>query len=304
MAIPYNPFDINRSVENVFGVNPNTDLQGIPRWGNESQYGDNGTKSPKTMQQIKNNLLNPALTSHYGVEIGIPNALRGMLPNAGGQQAQLNLMCTEAALPGSSLMTMEINNNYTGVTERHAYRRVFDDRINLTFYVDSQNYLPIRFFEAWKSYIMNEHQDASGQNDALSPNYTYRTRYPDGPDGYTSSGLIVKKFERDYRNELTYKFVKSYPISITSMPVQYDASNLLKCTVSLTYLRYVVIQTDEFRATSSVVKRKGPDTGGESWEFINSATGKVLGATSSWTSPLLNDRTLGSSDLLSSSEIA
>ena len=69
------------------------------------------------------------------------------------------------------------------------------------------------------------------------------------------------------------------------MPVSYDTSSLLKCTVSLTYLRYVVTQTDEFRATGSVVKRKGPDTGGESWEFINSATGDVLSATSSWTSP-------------------
>ena len=299
MATPYNPFDINRSVSNVFGVNPATDLKGIPRWGNESEYGDNGTKSPKTMQQIKNNLLSPALTSHYGVEIGIPNALRGMLSNSGGQQAQLNLMCTEATLPGSSLATMEINNNFTGVTERHAYRRVFDDRINLTFYVDSQNYLPIRFFEAWQSYIMNENQ-----NDPRGSNYTYRTRYPDGDDGYTATGLRVKKFERDYRNELTYEFVKSYPISITSMPVSYDTSSLLKCTVAMTYLRYVVIQTDEFRATASVVKRKGPDTGGESWEFINSATGDVLSATSSITSPLLNDRTLGSSDLLSSSEIA
>ena len=35
------------------------------------------------------------------------------------------------------------------------------------------------------------------------------------------------------------------------MPVQYDASSLLKCTVSLTYLRYVVIQTPDFAATSA-----------------------------------------------------
>jgi hypothetical protein len=245
-TLPYNPFDINRSVENVFGVNPATDLKGIPRWGNESEYGDNGTKSPKTMQQIKNNILSPALTSHYGVEIGIPNALRGMLSNAGGQQTQLNLMCTEATLPGSNLATMEINNNFTGVTERHAYRRVFDDRINLTFYVDSQNYLPIRFFEAWQSYIMNENQ-----NDPRRSDYSYRTRYPDGDGGYTATGLRVKKFERDYRNELTYEFVKSYPISITSMPVSYDTSSLLKCTVAMTYLRYVVIQTPDFAATAS-----------------------------------------------------
>ena len=84
---------------------------------------------------------------------------------------------------------------------------------------------------------------------------TYRCRYPegdgDGNGGYTSNGLTVKKFERDYRNELTYKFVKSYPVDITSMPVQYDASNLLKCTVALTYIRYVVVQPKDFRATSS-----------------------------------------------------
>ena len=279
-----NAFDINRSVENVFGVNPATDLAGIPRWGNESQYGDNGTKSPKTMQQIKNNLLNPALTSHYGVEIGIPNALRGMLPNAGGQQAQLNLMCTEAVLPGSRIGTLQINNNYTGVTERHAYRRIFDDRINLTFYVDGDNYLPIRFFEAWKSYIMNENQDVStGHNGALKNNYTYRCRYPEGDGngkgGYTATGLRVKKFERDYRNELTYDFVKSYPVDVTSMPVQYDASNLLKCTVALTYIRYVVTQTEQFAATSSQPEPK--------------LTSEPVLSSTDWASMDLNDLTWG-----------
>ena len=30
------------------------------------------------------------------------------------------------------------------------------------------------------------------------------------------------------------------------MPVSYDTSGLLKCTVSMTYLRYVVAQTDQF----------------------------------------------------------
>ena len=36
---------------------------------------------------------------------------------------------------------MDINNDRTGVTEKHAYRRMFDDRIDFTFYVDASNYL-------------------------------------------------------------------------------------------------------------------------------------------------------------------
>ena len=40
---------------------------------------------------------------------------------------------------------------------------------------------------------------------------------------------------------LEYKFVRSFPRSITSMPVSYDASSLLKCSVQMTYTRYVVV---------------------------------------------------------------
>ena len=37
---------------------------------------------------------------------------------------------------------------------------------------------------------------------------------------------------------MTYEFVRSFPIAISSMPVAFDASNLLKCTVSMSYIRY------------------------------------------------------------------
>ena len=39
---------------------------------------------------------------------------------------------------------------------------------------------------------------------------------------------------------LEYEFVRSFPIAISSMPVSYDASNLLSCNVSFSYIRYVV----------------------------------------------------------------
>lgn len=209
----------------------------------------------RNIADIKSNLLRPALTSHFEVEIGLPNGKPGspgfgrFLKDNGvsynaNDQTQLRLMCSEATLPGSNLATFDINDNFHGVTERHAYRRIYDDRIDLTFYVDARQYLPIRFFETWMKYIANESittQPEIGIG-SKSNEYFYRVRYPEGEDGYTSQGLKVIKFERDYikNNILEYEFIKSFPISITSMPVSYDSSSLLKCTVSMTYIRYVL----------------------------------------------------------------
>lgn len=186
--------------------------------------------SPKSVSQIKSLLLSPALTSHFEVEIGIPEPLRVLL---GINQDRLNLMCSEASLPGSQLTTLELTNDRTGVTEKHAYRRMFDDRLDLTFYVDAKDYIPIKFFETWISYIMNE-----DSRDTRAKNYSYRVKYPD--EYISDQGLIVRKFEKDYEGLLEYEFIRSFPLAINSMPVSYDSSNLLKCTVSMSYIRYVV----------------------------------------------------------------
>ena len=210
--------------------------------------------SVKNIDQVKRNLLRPALTSHYEVTIGLPPGFDKVMTNAfgysaiAGHQNQLNLLCSEATLPGSSLATTEINNNFTGVTERHAYRRVFDEVIDLTFYVDAENYLPIRVFETWMAYITGEQYGPRNlvdidPNEVKSNNYFYRMRYPDsspGYNGYTATGLTVTKFERDYKHRLKYEFIKSFPRNITAMPVTYNGSDLLRCTVSLTYIRYIV----------------------------------------------------------------
>jgi hypothetical protein len=207
--------------------------------------------TPRTVAQIKANLLQPALTSHFEVHITKPEGLTGEYLSANGvfnlNQEKLQLLCSETVLPGSSLATHEINNDFTGVTERHAYRRLYDDRIDLSFYVDAENYLPIRFFESWIKYAVNENTgDASGGKPVGSKNpaYFYRVNYP---NLYIApQGLTITKFERDYkRKPLTYKFVNVFPIAVTSMPVSYDASSLLKCTVSLTYIRYYIDETTD-----------------------------------------------------------
>ena len=192
------------------------------------------TPRPKTVSDVVSNLLQPSLTSHFDVLIGLPSSSLGTQLRSflGPHQDKLHLMCSEASLPGSQLATTELNNDFTGVTERHAYRRIYDDRIDLTFYVDAKNYLPIKFFEDWISFITNEDKSAARSN-----SYTYRVKYP---DTYTVAGLEVTKFEKDYANAMTYQFIKSYPLQITSMPVSYDGSDLLKCSVAMTYIRYVV----------------------------------------------------------------
>ena len=187
----------------------------------------------KSVDDVKANLLRPSLTSYFAVQIALPNGkIKSKLDEVlGANQGQLNLLCTDTSLPGSQLTTMDINNDRTGVTEKHAYRRMFDDRIDFTFYVDASNYLPIRFFETWIKGIVNEDEKSKNIN------YNYRPTYP---DEYTADqGLKIFKFERDYQQFMTYEFIRSFPLSISSMPVSYSGNDLLKCTVSMSYIRYI-----------------------------------------------------------------
>ena len=201
---------------------------------------------------LKSKILQPALTSHYEVEIpvgsGTLNTLLTDIAPADDQKT-LGISCSEASLPGSSVATFEIKNDYAGVTERYAHRRMYDDRIDFTFYVDANKYFPIRFFEKWMRYVVDEDNLADTQRgtqagiDKTTPSYHYRMRYPDGANGYRVDGVQVIKFERDHKQSLTYTFVKAYPIAVNSMPVSYDSSSLLKCTVSMSYIRYFIGDT-------------------------------------------------------------
>jgi len=190
----------------------------------------------RSVSKIKESLLRPALTSFFEVEIPFPQGDLGLSAFIGQGQDNLNLRCSNASLPGSNLATLELNNTFHGVTQRHAYRRVYDDRIDLEFFVDAEKYMTIRFFEKWIDAIML--QDGVDSADPISQDYSYRVRYSD--EYVSSSGLKVRKFERDHANNIEYTFVNAYPFTISSMPVSYDSSSLLKCTVSFSYLRYVV----------------------------------------------------------------
>ena len=196
----------------------------------------------RNVADLKANILRPSLTSTYECHFNPPSAVRSWMNSrrrfdiGGGynytMDEKVTLSCREAALPGSSLATHTLDNDHTGVTERHAYRRQYDTTSSFSFYVDEQ-YDIINFFENWISFIVNE----DGSRDADRYNYNYRVNFP---NEYKSE-IFIRKFERDYKGkDLQYKFVNAYPISINQMPVSYDASQILLCTVNFNFSRYII----------------------------------------------------------------
>ena len=198
----------------------------------------------RSLAEIKAKLLNPATTSHFQVSIGQPPGdFRRFLGDVGAfnDQDRLNLLCSDASLPGSQFATAEIRNDFTGVTERHVHRRMYDQKTDLTFYCDAEQYLPLRYFEAWMNYISNESTSGGPQGRVSDPNFFYRMKYPNQYKG----SLEITKFEKNIESNksvkpLTYSFVNVYPLGVNSTSVSYESSSLLKVTVGFTYSRYYI----------------------------------------------------------------
>ena len=195
-----------------------------------------------TLSDIKSRLLNVSQSSLYRLTLSVPQAVRNKLSLSSVDYDNISLLCCEAALPGSSLTTHEVNNDYHGVTEKMAYRRMYDETIGLTFYVD-RNYKIVELMETWMNYI-------SGMNDAnlyKDPYVSYRMAYPNS----YKNNIYLTKFERDHfssqsnlvRTTLDYTFVQAFPLALTSMPVSYEGSDVLKCSVSFNFMRYVTQKT-------------------------------------------------------------
>ena len=221
-----------------------------------------------SISEIKANLLRPSTTSSFLAFIPFPDNPRvnaKMKQLVGSSQNKLILSCSECSLPGNQLATSVNDNDRTGVTERHAYRKIFNDRVDLTFYVDAEEYLTIKFFELWMSYIAGEDLQSV---DIASNNFSYRFRYPD--EYISDQGMSILKFEKDIitkikksnpledivnviagtdfgttqdkrtGSSIQYQFLRTFPVAINSMPLSYETSQLLKVTVSMSYTRYIL----------------------------------------------------------------
>jgi hypothetical protein len=150
------------------------------------------------------------------------------------------LLCSDANLPSSTFATAEVKDNFIGVNQEFAHSRLFTD-IDFTFYVDTEYYI-LKFFEGWMDFISGagvSQIDAAG---GFNKGYFRRFQYP---DSYKINNLSITKFERslggrESSSKLDYTFVNAFPKGITSVPVSYGPSDLLRITVTFNYDRYVV----------------------------------------------------------------
>ena len=157
----------------------------------------------RSIADVKNHLLRPATTNNFEVEIPFNTVLNSqlntllkdeVLNDAGvylntNDSWKMRILCSECSLPGSNLATTDVLNDRTGVREQHVHRRLYDDQgIDFTFYVNADNYIPIRIFETWMDYATGVSTQAE-REDTKNKDYFYRMRYPD--EYIADSGLKI-----------------------------------------------------------------------------------------------------------------
>tara|TARA_B100000131_G_scaffold81366_1_gene78247 strand:- start:143 stop:1162 length:1020 start_codon:yes stop_codon:yes gene_type:complete len=191
---------------------------------------------------------NIAQTSQYRAHWIFP---RGFNPGLGSVlQNEGALLCKATSLPGSSIATHDVANDYYGVTQKSAYKRQFDNTIDLTFYIDG-HYQILHLFEAWLDYVM----PMQGKN-LKAGNTFYRANFP---ESYKAS-LFIAKFNKDFygvpatkggvmgenieatrkgSGHIEYEFINAFPQNVSSAGVSYDSSSNLEFTVTFAYDRYI-----------------------------------------------------------------
>jgi len=190
---------------------------------------------------LKSRILHVAQTSVYQVKLQPPQPVIDFI-NAPGRDVNyrsdgenIELMCSETNLPGSSLATHDVTNDYPGVTEKMAYRRIYDETIDFTFMVD-RNYKVVEFLDGWMNYVTGQGSTFT-RDEYANGNVHYEMNYP---SSYKTDNLYITKWEKDNSSSsMTYQFIGAFPLSIVSMPVSYEGSSVLKCSASFSYMRYI-----------------------------------------------------------------
>ena len=189
---------------------------------------------------IVNRFLKFSQTSVYRVKVQTPFGVQNFMNRQGrgfdygNDGRDIEFLCTEASLPGTTLATHDVTADYVGVTEKMAYRRIYDESIDMTFYVDKK-YNVIEFFDGWIDFISGVGRNGV-REDYKSTAIGYRMSYP----REYKSNIYVTKFEKDLRDILLqYTFVDAFPTSINSTPVTYAESDVMRYNVSFSYVRYV-----------------------------------------------------------------
>lgn len=232
----------------------------------------------RKISEIKPLITNLAQTSHYEVKFGgLPKELTEYLSKRGVDWFFINesagLLCSSAVLPTTQLATSPIPGSYTGITENFAHTRMYD-AISLEFYVDS-SYKSLKFIEHWMEFIASgSHNPIESVSGAVPINrdaYFIRMQYP---EYYKSDQTRIIKFDRDYNREIEYTFRGLFPKNLSSVPVSYNASDILKITATFQFDRYIVGSTFSLLENQDRSNNKDPNKPRETSLPTRLATGR------------------------------
>ena len=249
---------------------------------------------PRPISEYLPRFQNVAQSSHYLVKFALPSdqssdGLRSFLRRKGvndrfvGEDA--GLLCSDAVLPGSGLMSIDTRGNFQGVVERFAHTRNFT-QIQLEFYVDNE-YKSMKFLEHWMEFI-------TGSNTNLTSDaYHFTLNYP---HYYKSNETKIIKFERDYNRFLEYRFIGLFPLTLNSTRVSYQGSQVLKASVAFSFDRYICgesssLARDLGRAFNEILGRGNPirDGGGSAAGNQNLLNQGAYGPISNSSSTVVNN---------------
>lgn len=195
----------------------------------------------KTISDFAPLFRNLAQTSHYEVKFGgLPGGLLSFMASKGIDRNfvtdDFGLLCTDAYIPTSYMMTSTVRGNYTGMIEKFAQARNYGENLSLTFYVD-RNYQSLMVLESWIEYISSGSYNGANSSIQNQPGYFSRIQYP---DNYKSDSSSITKFDRDYKKLLTYTFIGLFPSQMDPISVSYNESQILKVSATFSYDRYIV----------------------------------------------------------------
>ena len=215
---------------------------------------------------LKSRIAWNAQTSVYQVKMQPPTQVLTWLRNPnrnfnyqGPEGIEVELSCESASLPGSSLATHQQSNDYHGVTEKMAYRRMYDSTTDFTFYVN-RYYDTIELFDGWMDFITGveiengdfpiksreENFKGSFEHHRMKFPLSYKTnvhisKFEKNEEQYLFAGNDTRDSssgQREVKTWLEYTFIDAFPINVIASPVSYGPSDLLRYTVSMAYTRY------------------------------------------------------------------
>ena len=211
----------------------------------------------RNIDTIKSALLRPALTSHFDVEIGLPQGelgqkLRQVLGGTTVQQDRLNLMCSEAVLPGSDMQVAQIDGLRQGISTKYATFRRFPDII-LTYYLQT-DYYTNDVFNAWMEYMSPSSSRENLSYRRMKYPETYKcdmeiTAFSKAIKDNFSKLNQTSRFNNVLPSSITYKLRNVFPSSIVAAPLAYGKAELIKTTITFKYDEYFIDRTSRVGGT-------------------------------------------------------